>query len=123
MTYPTPPNQRQHLPTKNLLKKTSLMGTCSGEKNYRFGHSATSYNFCQGAVSVSEDTLGSEKCTPPHIQRTPVSITNRQGQKRRKDQENANISTKRKRSSQKEESPAENAKNSCLKFSLEEGSK
>ena len=117
MTYPTPPNQRQHLPTKNLLKKTSLMGTS------RFGHFATSSNFRQGAVIVSEDTLGSEKCTPSHIQRTPVSIRNQQGQKRREDQENANTSTKRKRSSQKEESPAENAKNSCSKFPLEEGSK
>ena len=123
MTYPTPPNQQQHLPTKNLLKKTSLMGTSSGEKNSRFGHSATSSNFRQGAVSVSGDRLGSEKCTPPHIQRTPVSNRNQQGQKRGKDQENANISTRRKRSSQKEESPAENAKNSCSKFPLEEGSK
>ena len=68
MTYPTPPNQRQHSTTKKLLKKTSLMGNSAGEKNSRFGHYATSSNLHQGTVSVSEDTLGSEKCTPTHIQ-------------------------------------------------------
>ena len=70
MTYPAPPNQRQHSTTKKLLKKTSLMGTFSGEKNSRSGHSATC-NLHQGTVSASEDTLRSEKCTPTHIQRTP----------------------------------------------------
>ena len=68
MTYPTPPNQRQHSTTKKLLKKTSLMANSEGEKNSRFGHYATSSNLHQGTVSVSEDTLGPEKCTPTHIQ-------------------------------------------------------
>ena len=71
MTYPAPPNQRQHSTTKKLLKKTSLTGTFSGEKNSRLGHSATSCNLHQGTVSASEDTLKSEKCTPTHIQQNP----------------------------------------------------
>ena len=71
MTFPAPPNQRQHSTMKKLLKKTSLMGTFSGEKNSRVGHSATSCNFHQETVSEPEDTLRSEKCIPAHIQRTP----------------------------------------------------
>ena len=124
MTYPASPNQRQHSTTKKLLKKTSLVGNSSAEKDSRFGHSATSSNLHQGTVSVSEDqTLGSEKCTPTHIQRTPMSIRDQYNQKRRKDPENVNIPQKRKRSSQKEESLAGNAENSCSKFPLKEGSK
>ena len=123
MTYPAPPNQRQHSTTKKLLKKTSLVGNSSTEKDSRFGHSATSSNLHQGTLSVSENTLGSEKCTPTHIQRTPVSIRDQHNQKRRKDPENVNIPQKRKRSSQKEESPAGNTKNSYSNFPLEEGSK
>ena len=37
------------------------MENSAGEKNSRFGHYATSSNLHQGTVSVSEDTLGSEK--------------------------------------------------------------
>ena len=70
MTYPAPPNQRQHSTMKKLLKKTSLMGTSSGEKNFRFRYPATC-NLQQGTVSASKDTLRSEKCTPTHIQQTP----------------------------------------------------
>ena len=44
------------------------MANSEGEKNSRFGHYATSSNLHQGTVSVSEDTLGPEKCTPTHIQ-------------------------------------------------------
>ena len=47
------------------------MGSSSGEKNSRFGHSATLSNLHQGTVSAFEDTLRSEKCNPTHIQRTP----------------------------------------------------
>ena len=123
MTYPAPPNQRQHSTTKKLLKKTSLVGNSTAEKGSRFGHSATLSNLHQGTVSVSENTLGSEKCIPTHIQRTPVSIRDQHNQKRRKDPENVNIPQKRKRSSQKEESPPRNTKSSCSNFPLEEGSK
>ena len=71
MTYPPPPNQRQHSTTTKLLTETSLMGTSSGEKNSRSGYSATSCNLHEGTVSASEDTLKSEKCTPTHIQQVP----------------------------------------------------
>ena len=87
MTYPTLPNQRQRLTTKNLLKKTSLMGTSSGEKYSRFGHSATLSNLHRGTVSASEDIQRSEKCTPTHIQRTPMIIRDQHSQKRRKNSE------------------------------------
>ena len=123
MTHPVPPNQREHSTMKKLVKKTSLVGNFSAEKDSRFGHSTTLSNLHQGTVSVSENTLGSEKCTPTHIQRTPMSIRDQHNQKRRKDPENINIPQRRKRSSQKEKSPAGNTENSCSKFLLEEGSK
>ena len=83
------------------------MGHSPGETNQR--HSTTQSNLHQETVSVSEDTLGSEKCTPAHIQQTPVSIRD-QHSKKRPDSENVNIAQKRKQSSQKEESPAGNTK-------------
>ena len=65
-----------------------------------------------------------QKNAPQHTFNEPsVSIRDQHIQKRRKDSENVNITRKRKRSSRKEESPAENTKNSCSKVSLEESSK
>ena len=71
MTYPAPPNQGQYSTTKKLLKKSSLVGTSSGEKNSRFGDSTTSSNLHRRTDSAPEDTQKSEKCTPTHIQETP----------------------------------------------------
>ena len=99
------------------------MGTFSGEKNSRFGHSVTSCNLYPGIVSVSEDTLRSEKCTPTHIQQTPVNISNQHSQKRRKDSENVNITRKRNGQAKKKRIQLKIPKNSCSKFPLEEGSK
>ena len=45
------------------------MGHSPGETNQR--HSTTQSNLHQETVSVSEDTLGSEKCTPHTFNKPP----------------------------------------------------
>ena len=99
------------------------MGTSSGEKNSRFGRSVTLSNLPQGTVSASEDTQRSEKCTPTHIQQTPREYQGPGQSKKKKGFRECQYHQKKKTVNQKEESSAENTKNFCSKFPLEEGSK
>ena len=123
MTYPAPLNQRQHSTTKKLLKKTSLVGSSSGEKDSRFGHSATSSNLHQGTVSVSEDTLGSEKCTPHTFNEPPWVLGTRIVKKKKGFRECQYPPKKKTVKPKRREIQLEIPKNSCSKFPLDESSK